>query len=318
MSVAAIEPRSESIATVVLAQEVKDGLDAAYEAWQGQLNDLVQSQAGFLGTEVIRPVPGVQREWVVVYRFDGAENLRSWLDSPERARLLEEGHDLFVRPAEQMTMSGGPAADAGVTLVVQHQVKPGCESTFREIMDQIRRTERSQPGCLGSELLPPVPGVEDDWTSLVRFDTREHLDRWIENPERVAMVRRLEPQLSRLELRKVGSSFGSWFSFDMDDGAATPNWKQALTVLLTLYPTVMALHYGLTPLLDAIGMPFWLSMFVGNVVSIVALTWLLMPLATRALQFWLRPTATRAHTAAGLAMMAGLYALSLLGFAALP
>ena len=63
-----------------------------------------------------------------------------------------------------------------------------------------------------------------------------------------------------------------------------------MVVLLVLFPTVMLLSKVLSPFLTRL--PFPLQMFVGNVTSVVLMTWLFMPLTLRALAFWLTPTGT--------------------------
>ena len=47
--------------------------------------------AGFRGTELFRPVQGVQEEWTALYRYDNADDLDAWLMSDERRELLAEG-----------------------------------------------------------------------------------------------------------------------------------------------------------------------------------------------------------------------------------
>ena len=46
---------------------------------------------GFRGTELFRPVEGVQEEWTALYRFDNAADLDTWLISEQRKQLLAEG-----------------------------------------------------------------------------------------------------------------------------------------------------------------------------------------------------------------------------------
>jgi antibiotic biosynthesis monooxygenase (ABM) superfamily enzyme len=45
---------------------------------------------GFVGREILDAVPGVQDETVVILTFDTAGNLRAWIESEERARVLDE------------------------------------------------------------------------------------------------------------------------------------------------------------------------------------------------------------------------------------
>jgi uncharacterized protein len=78
-----------------------------------------------------------------------------------------------------------------------------------------------------------------------------------------------------------------WFALNRGSGATVsgpPPWKQALSVLLALYPTVMILNF-LTPIWHTL--PFADQMLIGNILSCVALTWLVMPRVTQLLHFWL-------------------------------
>jgi hypothetical protein len=64
--------------------------------------------------------------------------------------------------------------------------------------------------------------------------------------------------------------------------------------------------------------PFWLALFVGNVVSVLLLD-RLVPWTSRRLGWWLRPAGGRFDkvTIAGAALMVALYGLSLLVFSLL-
>jgi antibiotic biosynthesis monooxygenase (ABM) superfamily enzyme len=74
-----------------------------------------------------------------------------------------------------------------------------------------------------------------------------------------------------------------------------------------------------TPLLmNRIGMPFWLALFVGNVVSVVLLNWL-VPWASKRFSWWLRPAGQQSMSnhVLGAGIVAGIYAMSLLVFSSL-
>lgn len=94
-----------------------------------------------------------------------------------------------------------------------------------------------------------------------------------------------------------------------------------MLVLLMLYPVVF-LFGGLIQkpvLMDRAGLPFWLALFVGNVVSVILLNWL-VPFASRRFEWWLRGgSRTAAWTdLAGLSIVTALYGASLLIFSRFP
>lgn len=114
---------------------------------------------------------------------------------------------------------------------------------------------------------------------------------------------------------RVATAFSGWFTFGDTPGQVPPNWKQAMIVLLTLFPVVMLELLYLSPLLQSLNLA--VATFIGNLLSVAALTWALVPWANRAFGWWLRPTTNTspAVEAAGVALIIGLYALSVVVFA---
>ncbi|QIE28101.1 hypothetical protein SBC1_62100 (plasmid) [Caballeronia sp. SBC1] len=60
-------------------------------------------------------------------------------------------------------------------------------------------------------------------------------------------------------------------------------------------------------------MPFWLALFVGNVVSVVLLNWL-VPWASKRLSWWLQPDVRKSlgNHMLGAGIVVGVYAASML------
>src|SRR3954451_4422201 len=115
---------ADAAATVIIAQRVRPGCEQAFEAWQQELNREASKYPGFLAAE-INPPTAVQRDWVVVYRFDSVAHVQAWINSATRAQYLDKGTPYFDGPATQQVISGGTAApDPLVTVVVTHRVSP--------------------------------------------------------------------------------------------------------------------------------------------------------------------------------------------------
>ncbi len=300
---------SEVVATAVVARKVRTELVAAYRAWQLELDAATTESPGFIGTETISPVPGVHDDWVIVFRFDSKENLSLWMRSERRRELLERGDRLLAAPADEHTMVGGrPAVDA-VTIVASATPLVGRESKFLAAEKALEMAARSFDGFTGYELLAPAQDG-GAWTSLYRFAAPRHADQWLTSDARNRLLADLAESTDQSTVRKVPSAFGSWFSFNAFDGADTPNWKQSMTVLLMLYPTIMCINYLLS-YLQGVGTPLFLRTFTSNVLSTVALGFVLMPLATRALGFWLAPGAPTRTTIRGTILVVFLYGVLL-------
>ncbi len=281
--------RTATPATVVIAQRVLQGAQTAYILWQEEMNAKCRDFPGFEAAEIIPPVPGEQEDFVVVYRFDSFAHLDTWLRSDVRREWLVEGARFFAAEASQHVMaSPSPPRSAG--MVVSTRVRPGKEREYRDWQRAIDAEAARFAGFQGSEVFPPVPGRQEEWVTVVRFDTPEHVEGWLDSEERRRLIEKGEPLFAHVQLDKIASGFPGWFTLGLGRGGTPelpPNWKQALSVLVVLYPTVMLLGRYLSPWLEGLAPP--LAMFVGNAASVALLTWLLMPVVNRLLGFWLSP-----------------------------
>ncbi|WP_203736325.1 antibiotic biosynthesis monooxygenase [Catellatospora chokoriensis] len=304
-------------ATVVITQHVTAGREDEYQPWQQRTIEAAGRFDGFENAEMCPPDTGGER--VVVFRFTTVEQLTAWMQSDVRRRLLDEGAGLFDAPPAVEVLVGEPPARDVVTAVVSHDVLPGREQAFARWQDRMSQAQERFPGYLGSELFPPVPGVQEHWVTLLRYDTAAHLTAWLESDARARLLHEAGRILRRpFDLHTIRSPFSGWFGFG-GAPAAVPSWKQAMAVLLALFPTVTLLYYVGAPLLRALQVTGAFAIFVSNVLSSVILTWLLMPLVNRALAFWLLPHGPhRVRTdVAGAAVVVACYAVLIAVFTAL-
>jgi len=77
--------------TVTVARVVPPEQRAAYERWAAEVQELVATFPGNLGTSLLHPGPG-SNEYHFVYRFTDDEALAGWERSTERQRALERVH----------------------------------------------------------------------------------------------------------------------------------------------------------------------------------------------------------------------------------
>jgi uncharacterized protein len=276
-------------ATVVVTQRVKPERVDEYHRWRDTMDRAVASFPGFLGMEVVPPGEKVG-EWAVLYRFRSKSQLERWLSSSERAEILSNGEDLFEGPASQQVLLG--ERQGLVTVVVSHPVPPDRVREFLAWQERVVDAERAFPGFGGSELYPPVPGVQEQWTTVFSFDTEEHLNAWLESPLRRDLLREGDGY-EDFELHRISNPFGSWFAHTWKGDTEGPaQWKTALSVLVGLYPTVVLLTLGISEIWPH--GTLWETLLLGNVLSVTLLTWVVMPVVTRTLGFWLDPKPGRA------------------------
>lgn len=82
---------TDPLVTVVVTHRVDPENVTDFLAWQERLRLAESAFDGFRGTELFRPVAGVQEEWTALYRYENAADLDTWLVSKERQDLLAEG-----------------------------------------------------------------------------------------------------------------------------------------------------------------------------------------------------------------------------------
>lgn len=308
---------TRNVATAVATVQVRGGKEGAFAGWLTRLNKAIAAFPGYISAVVIPPVPPAQADWVMVQRFQTIEQLRAWLESDARRSLLDEAAPLLADEGTTNVIEGSNtelSPQDMVTEIITVSVRPGMEDAYRAWVDRIRQMEAQFPGYQGLQLQPPIPGLQDDWVSLLRFDTAEHLDAWLESDARREALREVESFVEQRE-QQVATAFSGWFTFGDVPGGVTPSWKQSMIVLLTLYPIVMLEQMFLSPLLRSLGMAE--AIFIGNLLSVAATGFLLIPLALRAFGWWLRPSpnAPLSVEAAGISLIVGLYALSIVVFA---
>jgi len=233
-----------------------------------------------------------------------------------RRSLLDESASLLVDEGATNVIQGSNtelSLQDMVTEIITVSVKPGMEEAYRDWVDRIRQVEARVPVYQGLQLQPPIPGLQNDWVSLLRFDTAEHLNAWLESDARRDALEEVAPFIDKRE-QQVATAFLGWFTFGDAPGQAPPSWKQSMIVLLTLYPIVMLELLFLNPLTRSLGMAE--STFIGNALSVAVTRFLLISLALRAFEWWLlpRPNDSLRVEVTGIALIVGLYALSMAVF----
>ncbi|MFE1176673.1 antibiotic biosynthesis monooxygenase [Streptomyces sp. NPDC058773] len=274
-------------ATVIIGQKVRAGAEREFQQWQEDVNAAAAGYAGFLGAEISPPTP-VQPEWVVVYRFDSIAHLQAWINSATRQRFLDRGRQYLDGPATQQVVSGGTQQpDPLVTVVVTHRVQPDHVDAFLAWQRRMDEEESAFEGFRGTELFRPVEGLQDEWTTLYRFDSAEHLDAWLTSGRRRELLAEGE-KFHDFGLRTIDNSFGSWFAFEENGRQAPPpsETKTSVAVWVGLYPTVVLLTLALSPA----KLPLWLNLLIGNLLSSFVMSFVTMPFYVNPLlKRWLRP-----------------------------
>jgi len=143
----------------------------------------------------------------------------------------------------------------------------------------------AESGVHGAAMLVPTPGSGSAEYGIIRsFANAAERDAFYASPlylDCIKLVSTLsdgEPEARELH--------GLEAFFRQDSQSLPPRWKMAIATYLGVVPVIMTLALTLGPLIRSWN--FVLYNLVFNACVVVLLTWVVMPLITRALHGWLQ------------------------------
>jgi antibiotic biosynthesis monooxygenase (ABM) superfamily enzyme len=173
-----------------------------------------------------------------------------------------------------------------ITVSITRTVKPGCEADFERALHEFVQRSFSLPGQMGVHIMRPAPGSSSrEYGIIRRFANRQTLAAFRTSPEYLewnALAVDLTEGSARTEEL---CGLESWFTSPGAPLLRLPKWKMALATFLGVFPTAAILNLTLGPALKP--WPFLLSSVVFNACMVALLTWIVMPLITRAFHHWL-------------------------------
>jgi len=305
-----------SSASFVVQYRLRAGASREFSRLFGDLTDSLSTAGGFEGTEVHFDAAGTSP--TVVWRFATVDEARTWSKSATMETFERSLEPYSVaKPVHNVILNAGRSGAAST--VITTRVKPGSDSWFAEWQGRMGAAQQQFPGYVGQRVQAPVPGVNADWVAIVAFDSPEDLRVWTDSPERRALVEESSPYVQSYDVRPADSAFESWFAKSESGGKPPPAWKLSAIVLLVLYPIVMLEVFTLNHVVKALSLEPALGIFIGNAVSVAITGFLLIPWASKLLNWWLVPPEVEAsrRTRQGALVVVGLYAVSVIIFAVL-
>lgn len=273
--------------STTLVTNIKVNLDKnkPFVVWQEKMNAAVSQFPGFISLEM-RPLPKERCiEWTHIQRFHTSEELEKWRYSEIRKNLLLEVEPFLIRKGAVEERESQSYDSESVTEVFVTRVTPENYDAYRAWASKIQQVEAQFPGYLGIYVQAPEKTKEGNWITILRFASSRHLDAWLHSEERKAILKESESIVKEVQSHRVASSFAGWFA--TSTGEVPPVWKQTMLVLLVLFPLVMLELLFLMPVTQEL--PLSLATFIGNAISVTLVSWPLMPLVIRCLQWWVFP-----------------------------
>jgi uncharacterized protein len=179
-------------------------------------------------------------------------------------------------------------AEGPVTTTVTRRVKPGHESAFDAFLEGIIAAASRFPGHLGVEVFRPADAAGGEYRIVYRFDSAEHLRRWLDSDEHAAWLLRAEPHVAGPMRTEFVTGLESWFTLPTQPGQpAPPAYKMAIVTWATIFPLITLVVVVLTPLIRTL--PLVARLGITTLATVPLMTWVFMPRVTWLLRRWLYP-----------------------------
>src|SRR6266513_3093750 len=299
-------------AVLIATAKVRLGKEGAFATWKAHHDAIIAKFPGFISSDIMPPAEHSDA-WTIVLNFKSHHLLTDLQHSKERGAVIAEllpllrGGDIGEAMQRETPQAAQPGTN--VTQVILSKIKPGMEDSYRAWSAKIQQAQSLYPGYRGMYLQPPSSS-DSHWTTLLRYDTAEHLENWMAAPERAKLLEQSKEFIESEELMRLATSFPGWVPINPATGKGPPDWKTAMLVLLGLFPVVMLELRFLSPVLGGLGLHASLTTFIGNALSVAATSFIAMPLFVRWFGWWLFPadTSTWRATSKGIAILVVLFA----------
>ncbi|MCF4997439.1 antibiotic biosynthesis monooxygenase [Pseudomonas syringae] len=191
-----------------------------------------------------------------------------------------------------------PGSDEIVTLIVKHRVKTGFEVPYEAWLRNIVGVAGRTDGHLGVDVMRSKNGGLDLFTCVLRFRSTEAMQRWLDSPERQALIDEAAPMLADGDQTEINPANEFWFAPQTDAASPPPpRWKQAVITLLVILPHTLFVPMLWGPLLNLHPLlsNYFVATFLITLTIVLSVVYIFMPPVTRLFTPWLQPGQPREH-----------------------
>lgn len=186
-------------------------------------------------------------------------------------------------------MSSSRTTEQGATVVISHRVRDEQLTEYEDWVKEIGATGRAAAGFLDSQIVKPVAGLTSTYTTILRFATREHLESWMNSPERARLIDKVRPLLAKDDEFFIRSGLDFWFTQDGAKAKIPVRWKQFLVTWSAIFPLSLGTSMAVVPLLHELGLPqnHYVDALCASGIIVALMVYLVMPRYTKLLRHWL-------------------------------
>ena len=188
-----------------------------------------------------------------------------------------------------------------VTVIVKRIAKKDKIKEFEEWLSGVSKEVSRQEGSMGIDIIKPTPNISNksklEYVVIFRFNNYDNLTKWEKSPIRNEWLQKgrklveSDPDVQKM----TGLEF--WFTPYFKDESSPmiplnppPRYKMVIVtipvisiLLLTLVPQI---HF----LTEMLSIPFPIRLVIALTITVLLMTYVIMPLLTKLLKSWLFKT----------------------------
>jgi antibiotic biosynthesis monooxygenase (ABM) superfamily enzyme len=172
-----------------------------------------------------------------------------------------------------------------IHVAITRRIKPGCEQQFQTALKEFFARSLAESGVQGAGMLVPPPGASSGEYGIIRsFASAADRDAFYASPlylewkERVAPLSDGDPDTRELH--------GLEAFFRSSTTAPPSRWKMAVATYIGVEIATISLAFTLGRVTR--DWNFFIANPLQNICVVALLTWVLMPLVSKALSRWLQ------------------------------
>jgi uncharacterized protein len=190
--------------------------------------------------------------------------------------------------------------DGPITVIVTRIAKKGRIKQFEDWMDGIVHESLKFEGHLGVNIIRPVEKSRPEYVIIFRFNTLDNLLKWEKSQERKDWLEKSKDVVEGEDKVQKFTGLEFWFTpgsprrakreaNNTEDSIPTVNVPPCHKMVMVTVSILFVLLHSLIPPIRQLTetLPLLLSDLLGVTITVLLMTYLIMPSATRLLKPWL-------------------------------
>ena len=182
-----------------------------------------------------------------------------------------------------------------VTVIVKRIAKKDKIEEFEEWLSGISKEVSKQEGSMRIDVIRPTDKSKPEYVVIFRFNNYDNLTKWEKSSIREAWIQKgrklveADPDVQKL----TGLEF--WFTPYFKDKSSSsiiplsppPRYKMAIVTIPVISILLLTLVPQIHTLTEMLSIPFQIRLIIGITITVLLMTYLIMPILTKLLRSWL-------------------------------